>query len=131
MAKCLHSASHQLKPINWQILPHCWEKWQGMVLDKYPTMLAKFTTRLGKSASITALIPHFNFPFLRLFCASFVANTTRKFVRMQKVSHICGNFVDCPMIFARVFQHIAFEPCTQGGERYEDAFSRLGLLIVC
>ena len=63
MAKCLHSASHQLKPINWQILPHCWEKWQGIVLDKYPTMLAKFTTRLGKSASIAALIPHFSFSF--------------------------------------------------------------------
>ena len=73
-----------------------------MVLDKFPTMLAKFTTKLGESATIAALIPRYIFPFSLLFCASFVANTTRKFVQKQKVSHICGNFVDCPMIFARV-----------------------------
>ena len=73
-----------------------------MVLDKFPTVLAIFTTKLGKFASIAALIPHFNFPFSFLLCASFVANTTRKFVPMQKVSHICGNCVDCPMLFARV-----------------------------
>ena len=73
-----------------------------MVLDKYPTVLAIFTTKLGKFAFIAALIPHFNFPFSFLLCASFVANTTRKFVPMQKVTHKSGNFVDCPMLFARV-----------------------------
>ena len=73
-----------------------------MVLDKFPTMFAKFTTKLGESATIAALIPRYIFPFSLLFCASFVANTTRKFVPMQKVTHKSGNFVDCPMIFARV-----------------------------